>query len=234
MYAYDTSICYDSHEITHLNEAINDDLYKLEKWLEGNKLSLNVVKTRAMLVSTKQKYKALQSQNHDLRVKIKGTEFDTVMNARYLGVNIDSSLNWKEHIKVISSRGIGFMNCFMVSRGIGFLKHAKNFLPHDALKTLYTGIVEPHFRYCCSVWGCCGKTDLIPLQKLQNRAARIVTNSSYDAPSKPLLLKLEWKSIEELIADETKMTVFKSLNHFGPNYMYNMFTKNSHFTERNL
>ena len=120
MYADDTSISYHSHEITQLNEVINNDLYKLEKSLEGNKLSLNVVKTRAMLISTKQKYKALQKQNHDLRVKIKGMELDTLMNTRYLCVNIDSSLDWKEHIKVISSK---------VSRAIGFLKHGRNLLP---------------------------------------------------------------------------------------------------------
>ena len=149
MYADDTS--YHSHEITRLNEAINNDLYKLEKWLEGNKLSLTLVKTRAMLISTKQKCKALQNQSHDLRVKIKGTGLDTVTNTRYLGVNIDSSLDWKEHIKAISSK---------VSRAIGFLNHAKGFLPQDTLKTFYTGSVEPHFRYCCSVWGCCRKTDL--------------------------------------------------------------------------
>ena len=60
-----------------------------------------------------------------------------------------------------------------------------------------------------------------------------MTNSSYDASSKPLL-KLEWKSIEEHIADETTMIVFKSRNDFGPKYLYKMFAKNSHFTERNL
>ena len=78
MYADDTSICYHSHDITQLTEAINNDLYKLEKWLEGNKLSLNVVKTRAMSISTKQKYKGLQNQGHDFFVKIKGMELDTV------------------------------------------------------------------------------------------------------------------------------------------------------------
>ena len=90
MYADDTSICYHSHEITQLNEAINDDLYKLEKRLEGNKLSLNVGKTRAMLISTMQKYKALQNQGHDLRMKSKDTELDTVVNTRYLGDNIET------------------------------------------------------------------------------------------------------------------------------------------------
>ena len=162
---------------------------------------------------SRQKYKGLQNQGHDLCVKIKEIE---LMKTRYLGVNIDSSLNWKVHIKAISSK---------VSRAIGFLKHARNFLPQDTLKTLYKGIVEPHFRYCCSVWGCCGKTALNQLEKLQNRTAIIVTNSSDDAPSKPLLHKLEWKSIQELIADETKMMVFKSINDFGPKYLYKMFTR---------
>ena len=54
MYADDTSISYHTHGITQLNEAIINDHYKLEKWLEGNKLSLNVGKTREMLISTKQ------------------------------------------------------------------------------------------------------------------------------------------------------------------------------------
>ena len=61
------------------------------------------------------------------------------------------------------------------------------------------------------------KTDLNQLQKLQNRAARIVSNSSYDAPSKPLLQKLEWKTMLDLIGDETKMMVFKSLNDLDHN-----------------
>ena len=62
-----------------------------------------MVKSRAMLISTKQKYKGLQNQGHDLCVKIKGMELDTVMKTTYLGVNIDSSLDWKVYIKAISS-----------------------------------------------------------------------------------------------------------------------------------
>ena len=44
MYADDTSLCHQSHDLTQLNEAINSDLKKLETWLHGNKLSLNVAK----------------------------------------------------------------------------------------------------------------------------------------------------------------------------------------------
>ena len=63
MYADDSSICCHSHEITQLNEAINRDLYNLEKCLEGNKLPLNVLGTHAMLISAKQTYKASQKQS---------------------------------------------------------------------------------------------------------------------------------------------------------------------------
>ena len=56
MYADDTSLCYQSQDLTRLNEAINNDLRKLDSWLQGNKLSLNVVKTHSMLTCTKQKH----------------------------------------------------------------------------------------------------------------------------------------------------------------------------------
>ena len=68
------------------------------------------------------------------------------------------------------------------------LKYAKKCLPLDTVKNMYTSIVEPHFRNCCSVWGC-GE---ILLDKLQNRATRIVTNSSYGASS---YLKLQFTNL---------------------------------------
>ena len=61
---------------------------------------------------------------------------------KYLGVQVDNSLDWKEQIKAISCK---------VSESLGLLKHAKNFLPESSLKSLYFRVVEPHFRYCCSV-----------------------------------------------------------------------------------
>ena len=73
----------------------------------------------------------------------------------------------------------------------------------ETLNDIYRSIVEPHFNYCCSVWGCSGITRIESLQKLQNRAARIVTGSSYDAPSVPLRKELGWLSVKEMIVKET-------------------------------
>ena len=92
-----------------------------------------------------------------------------------------------------------------VSRAIGILKHAKQFLSHNIVKNLYRNIVVPHSRYCSSVLGCCSTTDINRLQKLQNRAVRIITNSAFDSPAKPLLANLGLRSISELSENELKI-----------------------------
>ena len=130
MYVDDTSLCHQSHDLTQLNEAIDSDLTKLESWLQGNKLSLNVAKTHSMLISTKQKHKSLKSRNESLELKIRDNELEVVQKTKYLGLQIDCSLDWKEQIKAVSTK---------VSRAIGFLRHAKSFLPMASLKTLLHG-----------------------------------------------------------------------------------------------
>ena len=46
--------------------VINEDRNLVEKWLNGNKLSLNVLKSHSMLISTKPKHKTLESNNEYL------------------------------------------------------------------------------------------------------------------------------------------------------------------------
>ena len=72
--------------------------------------------------------------------------------------------------------------------------YAKRFLPLESLKNFYIGLVDPHFRYCCAFWGVRGLGEIQQPQKLQNRAARIITGSNYDAPSIPLIKDLGHRS----------------------------------------
>ena len=93
---------------------------------------------------------------------------------RCLGLLIDNSLMWRYQIETKKGK---------VSRAIGLLKYCKNSVSMETLKDIYRSILEPHLNFCCSVWGCSGITRIESLQKLQNRAARIVTGSANDAPS---------------------------------------------------
>ena len=60
-----------------------------------------------------------------------------------------------------------------------------------------------------------------------NRAARIITGSHFDASAVPLIKSLSWQTIEELISSETNFIVFKTLNGLAPQYLTNLFTRNS-------
>ena len=86
----------------------------------------------------------------------------------------------------------------------------------------------------CSVWGCRGKTESDRLQKLQNRAARIVTNSSYDAPSVPLVRSLGWETVDDLISQEIETIAYKSVNHLAPQNVIDLFTRNSHSSSHSI
>ena len=158
----------------------------------------------------------LKSKNESLRLKIHVGELEVVQNTNYSGVQIDNVLDWKDHIKVTYSK---------ISKAIGFLKHAKPFLPE--LKTLYTGVIEPHFCYCCLVWGCSGVTEIYQLQKLQNGAARIVSGISFD-------MEVGWKTIDQLITSETNIMVYNSLHELAPQYMCKLFTRTSQLASRCL
>ena len=72
------------------------------------------------------------------------------------------------------------------------------------------------------------------LQKLHNRAARIVTNSPYDASALPLIGSLGWLTNRELIDFETSKMVCKSQNALTADYLRNIFQKVSEATNRQL
>ena len=143
-------------------------------------------------------------------MKIQEEPIDNAVIKNYLGIQVDRDLDWKDHIKALSSK---------LSRPIGLLKHAKRFLPQGMLKTLYTRIVDPHFRFCCSAWDNCGTMEKNELEKLQNRVARILTSSRHDADARPLLNTLGLKTIQDLIGTENNTLVFKPLIGLAPEYL---------------
>ena len=101
---------------------------------------------------------------------------------------IDETLLWKEHINISKN----------ISKGIGMLKRTKAFVAKDTLGALYNALVQSHFDYCSLVWTNCTQDLQNKLQKLQNHAARIITNSSYEIRSSDVLASLGSKSLKSI------------------------------------
>ena len=206
MYADDTAISLSSKSIGDLQNDLNLDLLKLQDWLHANKLSLNVVKTQSLVIGSGPNIRKIECQPDappSFSFSIGDQDIEMITNTRYLGVQIDSKLDWDKHIDTIKTKA---------SRGI----------------------VEPHLSYCCSVWGCCNESKLDVLQKIQNRAARIVTSSPCDASAAPIIQNLGWLTISNLVRKETATLTYKSLNLLAPDYLRKLFEKCSDDRERFL
>ena len=115
MYADDTAISYSSDKSEELDLVINEELSCIERWLQGNKLSLNVVKTQAMIIGSKPKIKNLNNPSTLPSFRVGGEEIDLINETKYLGVVIDNCLTWESHICAVQKK---------ISRAIGLLKYA--------------------------------------------------------------------------------------------------------------
>ena len=62
MYADDTTLSHSSKNIVDLSERLNRDLNNLKQWLQGNKLSLNLIKTQAMVVGSRPNLKKISDK----------------------------------------------------------------------------------------------------------------------------------------------------------------------------
>ena len=140
-------------------------------------------------------------------------------NYRYLGIEVDEALGWQSHADTI---------CKKVSAGIGALKRIRSLVPRQTLLKMYDALVAPYFNYIAptsgDVWekGLCDR-----LQRLQNRAGRIITFSDYNTRSADILQDLRWDTLEQRRSKQLAISVFKSLNNLYPESLKNMFKPTS-------
>ena len=109
---------------------------------------------------------------------------------------------------------------------------------HSAVK-IYQALIEPHFAYCSSVWDGLSLSLSDKLQKLQNRAVRIITKSSYDTSAGPLLDMLGMDRVSIGRTKQKAILMFKTLNNQAPRYLQDMFSKrqslyNTRYSENTL
>ena len=97
VFADDTNFFYSGDNLSQVCETVSTELDKLHSWFQVNKLSLNVAKTNFMIFGNKQ-----CEDNHV--VSINGMNIKRVYVTKFLGLHIDSHLNWGEHINRIKSK----------------------------------------------------------------------------------------------------------------------------------
>ena len=151
-----------------------------------------------------------------MNIHIDGVPINQSNQSKSLGLIIDENLSWKvRHIHEISKK---------LSSGIGALKRVTPFVSiHTAIK-ICKGLIDPHFDYCSAVWVLAWPNRYREkLQKLQNRASRVITKSSYDTSSRFLLNSLGWDNLSVRRAKQKANLMYKCINNLAPAYLCNLF-----------
>ena len=78
-----------------------------------------------------------------LTLKIDNIDIEQVTDFNFLGVIIDTNLNWKKHTEKISNA---------CSKKICILNKLKH-VTHRYLNILYNSLIVPHINYCNMAWG---------------------------------------------------------------------------------
>ena len=150
LFADDTFLCAQDTNLESLENYVNIELDKVFVWLASNKLTLNVKKSKYMLVSRKKSIP-------DLCIQINGCHLDQCDSYKYLGIYIDKNLNWKSHIEY---------TCQKVSKVCGALAKIRHSVNIDILKNVYHALLYSYLRYGIIVWGNAAKATLEPLEIL--------------------------------------------------------------------
>ena len=120
-----------------------------------------------MVIGSRQRIATLAG---NISLSVNGLTLQQVESTKCLGLTIDQFLTWRNHLQSVRQK---------VGCGIRILKRIRPFVGLEHLINVYRSIVEPYFTYCCIVWDSIGETLVDSLQKLQNRAARVITGYDY-------------------------------------------------------
>ena len=211
MYADDTHLTYAGNCEDNLQLYLNQDSEIVLKWLRADKLTLNRIKTEFMLIGSRQRLSTLAASP---TITIYDNQITQVTTAKSLGMTIDNKLDWRSHIDKLTKK---------VASGTGAIKRIRHLVPQATLLLIYQALIQPHFDCFNIAWGNCGITLQNKVQKLQNRAARVLTNSNYDADAGHLFELLRWKNPASQPQIQNAIMVYKSLHGLAPNYLCSKF-----------
>ena len=163
-----TNLLHISESIKKLNKFINIDLKNLSNWLNANKISLNVSKTELIMFKPRMK-----KVDFDLKLKLNGKRLYPTKSVKYLGIKIDESFTWNEHINDIAIK----------------LK-VREFVNTRVLNLICHAIFDCHLSYANIVWGL-NKNSPNRLFLLQKKALRIMSSECRNAHSNSLFYRHE-------------------------------------------
>ena len=208
-FADDTNLLCIDQTIKKIQKKVNLDLKRLVSWLLANKISLNKTKTELIIF-----HKPGTNVPNNFNFKLNGLKLESSQSIRYLGIYLDDTLSGTFHCNQLATKLI---------RANAMLSKVRHFVPAHELLSIYYAIFSSHMVYGCQIWGQnSASLHFKKIERLQKKAVRIMSFSSFTAHSEPLFKKFGILKLKDqisllnclLIHDQTRNLLPKSFNDF--------------------
>jgi hypothetical protein len=130
LYSDHSQILSFAKDCVELNANLNHDLNNVIQWLVNNKLQHRSTKNKLMYVGSNHN---LAKIDNEFPIMINDQLITRVHSISCLGVKLDETLNWDEHIEMV---------CKKVGAGIGILKRIKPYVPANTLISIYNALID--------------------------------------------------------------------------------------------
>ena len=166
---------------------LQQDIKKMVSWAKEHNLTFSPEKTKVMLFTRKTK-KFIRP-----KLFIEGMEIEWVTSFKYLGITLDSKLNFLTHVENITKRAS--MTMAQCKRMIG-----KSWgLKPKICRWVYTSLIRPILTYGCAIWiNSINKesTHLKKLEKVQRQGCLSILSAMSSTPTAGLEVILDIRPIE--------------------------------------
>ena len=157
LFADDTVLVQSDNNLGKLQNSVNHEMTKVMDWLNANKLSLNISKTKYMVITNK------HVSTESFVINVNRNRIERTVTYKYLGVTVDEKLTWKEHCKEF---------CSTISKYVGVMYKVKHYVNNHALRMLYHSLINSRAQYGILAWGKAASCHLQPISVVLNRAMR--------------------------------------------------------------
>ena len=173
-------------------------------------LQLNASKTKCMLLhSSRRKIET------GLDLLVDGVTVNQGRVFKYLGVLINDTLTWSDHVDMI---------CRKVICRLNLLRRLSWFLPCSLLLTYLKSYILPHFDYCDVIWSGGSLDESRRLESLLNFSCKIVLHRRHDSSSTAALQELGLTTLTLRRKLHMAQCMFRSLSSQAPPYLSRLFS----------
>ena len=185
--------------INNINDTktLQKDLDLLQTWEKKWKMEFHPDKCQLLRITNKTKnYISSDYFIHDKKLELTDS-------AKYLGVEIDNKLNWKQQCTNV---------CKKSNKVLAFLRRNIHSCPVNIKNHCFKSLVRPALDFGSVVWDPHHQVDKENLEKVHKRAARFVSgNYVFEKGNTQInMKKLGWEPLEERRARTKVTTLFKA------------------------